>query len=132
MRPECGGGGVSDRSNAFAALLTGADGGDPGLTEDVERINYDDNINARLRINALGGKDKFTMDDNLSTTVLDGGSGDDTFQFGQVFRSERDARALGVLGELFPDRRIAAIDAFDLVLGQGGPHCVTQQQPAAR
>lgn len=47
-----------------------------------------------------------------------------------VFEDAADARALGVLGELLPDRAIVGIPARDLVLGLGACHCLTQQQPA--
>lgn len=43
---------------------------------------------------------------------------------------ERDERAIGVLRECFPDRRVVGIRAVDMVLGLGAFHCVTQQQPA--
>ncbi len=44
--------------------------------------------------------------------------------------SDRDGRALGVLRECFPDRRVVGIRSVDLVWGLGAFHCVTQQQPA--
>ncbi len=46
-----------------------------------------------------------------------------------TFRSSRDAEALGILTELFPERRVVGIDSHDLVWGLGGIHCITQQQP---
>jgi Ca2+-binding RTX toxin-like protein len=81
------------QSPAFVALLHGeidevlAD--DPSRPGEVERINYDENINARLTVNGLGGNDYFASDDNSAITTLDGGAGDDTFQIGQVYKSER-------------------------------------------
>lgn len=42
----------------------------------------------------------------------------------------RDRVALDTLADLFPGRRIAGIDARALILGLGGIHCVTQQEPA--
>jgi agmatine deiminase len=47
-----------------------------------------------------------------------------------VFGGTNDGRVLDVLGNLFPDRRIVAIPATDLVWGLGAFHCLTQQQPA--
>ncbi len=48
-----------------------------------------------------------------------------------TFRQARnDDRALGIIGELFPDRRITAIDCLDLVEEGGTLHCISQQQPA--
>lgn len=47
-----------------------------------------------------------------------------------VFGHKNDAKALGILGELFPKRAIVGIDCHDLVGGYGAIHCVTQQQPS--
>jgi agmatine deiminase len=46
-----------------------------------------------------------------------------------TFNDPKDRIALGVLGELFPDRPVVGIHAVDLVLGFGTLHCLTQQQP---
>jgi agmatine deiminase len=48
-----------------------------------------------------------------------------------TFNDPQDRLALGILGELSPDRAVAGIHAVDLVLGFGTLHCLTQQQPAA-
>jgi agmatine deiminase len=47
-----------------------------------------------------------------------------------TFNDPNDRRALGILGDLFPDRTVVGIHAVDLVLGYGTLHCLTQQQPA--
>jgi len=47
-----------------------------------------------------------------------------------VFDDPNDARALGILGECFPGRRIVPIRAVDLVLGLGTIHCSTHEEPA--
>ena len=73
----------------FVALLNASAPG--GAFDRVERVNYDENINARLIVNGLGGNDKFVADDNSAITTLDGGDGNDTFQIGQVFGTPRDA-----------------------------------------
>ena len=46
-----------------------------------------------------------------------------------LYGGPRDGVALDTLAELFPGRRVAGIDARALILGLGGIHCVTQQQP---
>jgi len=46
-----------------------------------------------------------------------------------TFNDPNDRLALGILGELFPDREVVGIHAVDLVLGFGSLHCLTQQQP---
>lgn len=47
-----------------------------------------------------------------------------------VFGQPSDERAIEILRDCFPTRRIAPIDAVDLVWGLGACHCVTQQEPA--
>ncbi len=47
-----------------------------------------------------------------------------------TFNDENDREALGILGDLFPDRPVVGIHAGDLVWGLGTIHCLTRQQPA--
>ena len=47
-----------------------------------------------------------------------------------TFNDPKDRVALGILGELFPDRPVVGIHAVDLVWGLGTIHCLTRQQPA--
>ena len=47
-----------------------------------------------------------------------------------TFNDPRDRVALGILGELFPDRPTVGIHSVDLVWGLGALHCLSQQQPA--
>jgi agmatine deiminase len=47
-----------------------------------------------------------------------------------TFNDPNDRVALGILGELFKDRKVTGIHAVDLVLGFGTLHCLTQQEPA--
>ena len=77
-----------------------------GFTSAVERINYDDNINGRLRIDGLGGDDQFYSDDNSAIMTIDGGAGSDFFQIGQVFGLDRIAG---------PDTMIAPGDEIETV-----------------
>ncbi len=46
-----------------------------------------------------------------------------------TFNDPNDRRALGILAELFSDRKVTGIHAVDLVWGLGTIHCLTQQQP---
>jgi agmatine deiminase len=46
-----------------------------------------------------------------------------------TFNDVHDRKALGILAELFPDRKVIGIHGGDLVWGLGTLHCMTQQQP---
>ena len=46
-----------------------------------------------------------------------------------IFDAPSDARALATLRECLPGREVVGIPARDLVVGLGGVHCLTQQQP---
>ncbi|MDQ0612685.1 hypothetical protein QF046_000326 [Microbacterium sp. W4I4] len=89
---------------AFIALLAGngnADGG-IGLYRDrvqgnepsslVQRITYDRALNGRITVFGLAGNDAFYVDDTQATMTLDGGAGNDTFQIGQIFGTQRDGQ----------------------------------------
>ena len=46
-----------------------------------------------------------------------------------LFGGKKDALAGEILKGMFPRHRVVGIDALALIHGQGGIHCVTQQQP---
>lgn len=46
-----------------------------------------------------------------------------------IFGHANDSKAMGVIGEFFPGRKVVGINCKDLVGGYGAIHCVTQQQP---
>ena len=94
---------------AFVALLAGDTSPDGGVgvlrdrivgnePSDVQRVNYDTALNGRLSVFGLGGNDLFAVDDTSAIVTLDGGSGYDTFQIGQIFGAKRD----GDEGALLP------------------------------
>lgn len=47
-----------------------------------------------------------------------------------TFNDENDRVALGILGELFPTRKVVGIHAVELVWGFGTLHCLTHEVPA--
>ncbi|HEU4613600.1 MAG TPA: hypothetical protein VFS15_16025, partial [Kofleriaceae bacterium] len=96
---------------AFVALLHGtlADVRNQ-VRDDVERINYDENVNSRLIVRGLGGDDYFAVDDNATLTTLDGGAGNDSFQIGQIYGDPR----ISVPDGSNP-ATVAAGDAFDTI-----------------
>jgi len=48
-----------------------------------------------------------------------------------TFNDPADRRALGVIADYFPTRRVVGIHAVDLVWGLGTIHCATQQEPGS-
>jgi len=46
-----------------------------------------------------------------------------------TFRCSNDEKALNILQELFPARKVVGLDAVDLVWGLGTFHCLSQQEP---
>lgn len=46
-----------------------------------------------------------------------------------IFNDPADKKALGILADLFPCREVIGIHAVDLLLGLGGIHCITLQEP---
>lgn len=47
-----------------------------------------------------------------------------------VFDDPNDRRALGILQDLFPQRKVLGLRCSEVVAGLGALHCVTQQEPA--
>lgn len=76
-------------SNAFVAMLSDPDHAstDPAYDPAVQRINY---LGVeRIVVNGGLGDDRFAVDDTAAEITLNGEGGEDTFQIGQLFRSER-------------------------------------------
>ncbi|MFQ5672302.1 MAG: agmatine/peptidylarginine deiminase [Nitrospinales bacterium] len=46
-----------------------------------------------------------------------------------IYNHANDRAAMDLIGGFFPDRRVVGIPARTLITGQGGIHCITQQQP---
>jgi Ca2+-binding RTX toxin-like protein len=117
------------QSIGYVALLHGADGTGPGkirqtdpvtgyvtngASDAVERVNYTENINARLIVRGFGGNDVFAVDDNAAITTLDGGLGNDAFQIGQMYGAPRVAPAIDPAGTANPPN-LAPEDSFSTI-----------------
>ena len=48
-----------------------------------------------------------------------------------TFRDDNDGVAIEILQREFPGRKVTGIDCYDLVLGLGTIHCISQQEPLA-
>jgi len=46
-----------------------------------------------------------------------------------VFDHKNDSKAIAILQDLFPTRKVVGIRCVDLVYGFGTIHCISQQQP---
>src|SRR5664279_10466 len=46
-----------------------------------------------------------------------------------TFRSTKDDRAMRIIQEAFPDRKVVGIDSVDIIWGLGSFHCLSQQEP---
>ena len=46
-----------------------------------------------------------------------------------TFRSSRDERALRIIQDAFPERKVLGIDSTDIIWGLGSFHCLSQQEP---
>ncbi len=46
-----------------------------------------------------------------------------------TYRCRKDEKALDVLGQCFPGRKIIGIDSTDIIWGLGSFHCLSQQEP---
>jgi len=47
-----------------------------------------------------------------------------------VFRSRNDDKALQIIQDCFPTRRVIGIDSTEIIWGLGSFHCLSQQEPA--
>jgi len=46
-----------------------------------------------------------------------------------TYRCKNDGRALDILTQCFPDRKVIGIDSTDIIWGLGSFHCLSQQEP---
>ncbi|MCX2973495.1 LEPR-XLL domain-containing protein [Halieaceae bacterium IMCC8485] len=74
-----------DTARELAQQLAAADSGDD---YPIERVDYTASMET-LIINSGFGRDYFALDDNRASTTINGGSGNDVFQIGQMFNLAR-------------------------------------------
>jgi agmatine deiminase len=46
-----------------------------------------------------------------------------------TFRSAKDDRAMRIIQEVFPERKVLGLDSTDIIWGLGSFHCLSQQEP---
>jgi len=46
-----------------------------------------------------------------------------------TYRCDKDEKALQIIQECFPNRRIVGIDSVEIIWGLGSFHCLSQQEP---
>lgn len=46
-----------------------------------------------------------------------------------TFQCKKDDKALGIIQDVFPDRKIIGTDSTDIIWGLGSFHCLSQQEP---
>ncbi|MDZ4220728.1 MAG: hypothetical protein U1D70_17120 [Methylobacter sp.] len=76
------------RANFVSSMQTVGDPVDLVFASTYERIDYTGAIEG-IDINALASADRFFVDDTGTSFLLTGGLGDDSFQFGQLYGSDR-------------------------------------------
>jgi agmatine deiminase len=47
-----------------------------------------------------------------------------------TFRCDKDEKALMIIQDAFPERKVTGIDSTDIIWGLGSFHCLSQQEPA--
>ena len=47
-----------------------------------------------------------------------------------TFRDKNDQKALDILTQCFPDRKVVGVDSTNMIWGMGSFHCLSQQEPA--
>ncbi len=58
------------------------------VNENIERVNFTRGIDV-VNLNGNGGDDRITIDGTAKITNVDGGAGNDSFQIGQLYNSDR-------------------------------------------
>ena len=83
----------------FVALLP-EDGNvsSTNANKNIERVNFTNGIDV-VNLYANGGDDKVVVDGTAAVTNIDGGAGNDTFQVGQLYNSDRKAGTQNIASE---------------------------------
>lgn len=100
------------------------------LAENLERLRaYQDHLSKRLQIALLPLPRPIVYDGvRLPASYANFYIANDLVLV-PTFNDEADRLAVGMLSDLFPDRRVVGVYSRDLVWGKGALHCSTLQQP---
>src|SRR5262249_7142510 len=79
---------TADTGLAFVALINGPTPLTPSPGDPVERVNYNNNLEA-ITVNTGAGDDQVYVDDTRASITVNGDEGSDFFQVGQLYQSRR-------------------------------------------
>ena len=89
---------TADTGLAFIALINGPTPLTPSPGDPVERVNYNNNLEA-ITVNGGSGDDQFYIDDTRASITVNGDEGNDLAQVGQLYQSRRTPALAGVAHE---------------------------------
>jgi agmatine deiminase len=49
-----------------------------------------------------------------------------------LYRCKEDEKAISILEQCFPDRKVMGIDSIEIIWGLGSFHCLSQQEPEVK
>lgn len=84
--------GAGEKALAFIALLN------DGAPQPFERVNYNTNLE-KITVEGQAGDDQFYIDDTRAKITINGGDGNDFFQIGQLYKTQRTVALAGVAPE---------------------------------
>ena len=101
---------ASDKGVGFVALMPNNDNANAVKNTNIERVNFSAKSDF-VQVNMGDGNDSVSVDGTLTDVAINGGAGNDSFQIGQLYQSERTAK----VSDEDKGAQIAANDVFKTV-----------------